>query len=59
MKLRVPNWRGEIERVYALFPRLKERRLQLAGNLDGRLPQAQVHWGRALNAGTALPFSEG
>ena len=35
MKLRVPNWRKQIDRVYALFPRLKERRLQLAGTLSG------------------------
>ncbi|MDE1949803.1 MAG: ATP-binding cassette domain-containing protein, partial [Burkholderiales bacterium] len=31
MKQKVPNWRGQIERVYELFPRLKERRAQLAG----------------------------
>ena len=31
MKLRVPQWRSELERVYELFPRLKERRAQLAG----------------------------
>ena len=35
MKLRVPNWRSELERVYGLFPRLKERRAQLAGTLSG------------------------
>jgi branched-chain amino acid transport system ATP-binding protein len=34
MKLRVPNWQREIERVYELFPRLKERS-QLAGTLSG------------------------
>ena len=30
MKLRVPKWRDGLERVYELFPRLKERRAQLA-----------------------------
>ena len=35
MKQRVPHWQREIERVYELFPRLKERRTQLAGTLSG------------------------
>ena len=35
MKLRIPNWRAGLERVYELFPRLKERRTQLAGTLSG------------------------
>ena len=35
MRLKLPGWRGELERVYALFPRLKERRMQLAGTLSG------------------------
>lgn len=30
-----PGWRNALERVYALFPRLKERRRQLAGSLSG------------------------
>ncbi|HSW06175.1 ABC transporter ATP-binding protein [Aquabacterium sp.] len=47
MKLRVPNWRNEIERVYALFPRLKERRTQLAGTLSGGERQ-MLAVGRAL-----------
>ena len=47
MKQRVPNWRGELERVYALFPRLKERRLQLAGTLSGGERQ-MLAVGRAL-----------
>ena len=47
MKLRVPNWRNHIERVYALFPRLKERRLQLAGTLSGGERQ-MLAVGRAL-----------
>ena len=47
MKQRVPNWRNEIERVYALFPRLKERRSQLAGTLSGGERQ-MLAVGRAL-----------
>lgn len=30
-----PQWRDRVADVYALFPRLKERRLQLAGTLSG------------------------
>jgi branched-chain amino acid transport system ATP-binding protein len=47
MKQRVPNWRGELERVYTLFPRLKERRVQLAGTLSGGERQ-MLAVGRAL-----------
>ena len=47
MKLRVPHWRREIERVYALFPRLKERRAQRAGTLSGGERQ-MLAVGRAL-----------
>ena len=47
MKLRVPHWRHEIERVYALFPRLKERRAQRAGTLSGGERQ-MLAVGRAL-----------
>ena len=47
MKLRVPDWRGGLERVYALFPRLKERRTQLAGTLSGGERQ-MLAVGRAL-----------
>ena len=47
MKLRVPHWRREIERVYALFPRLQERRMQLAGTLSGGERQ-MLAVGRAL-----------
>ncbi len=47
MKLKVPNWRGELERVYDLFPRLKERRTQLAGTLSGGERQ-MLAVGRAL-----------
>ena len=35
LKLRVPDWRNGIERAFALFPRLKERRAQQAGTLSG------------------------
>jgi len=35
MKQRVPNWRSTLDDVYTLFPRLKERRTQLAGTLSG------------------------
>jgi branched-chain amino acid transport system ATP-binding protein len=47
MKLKRPNWKGELERVYALFPRLKERRTQLAGTLSGGERQ-MLAVGRAL-----------
>jgi len=47
MRQRVPNWRREIERVYELFPRLKERRAQLAGTLSGGERQ-MLAVGRAL-----------
>ncbi|MBL0085656.1 MAG: ABC transporter ATP-binding protein [Ideonella sp.] len=47
MKLRVPHWRSELERVYELFPRLQERRSQLAGTLSGGERQ-MLAVGRAL-----------
>ena len=47
MKLRIPNWRSELDRVYDLFPRLKERRMQLAGTLSGGERQ-MLAVGRAL-----------
>ena len=53
MKLKVPNWRGELERVYTLFPRLKERRTQLAGTLSGGERQ-MLAVGRALMSGPKL-----
>jgi branched-chain amino acid transport system ATP-binding protein len=53
MKQRKPNWRDEIERVYALFPRLKERRTQLAGTLSGGERQ-MLAVGRALMSGPKL-----
>jgi branched-chain amino acid transport system ATP-binding protein len=49
MKLRIPNWRDGLERVYGLFPRLKERRTQLAGTLSGGERQ-MLAVGRALMA---------
>jgi len=53
MKQRVPHWRREIERVYALFPRLKERRTQLAGTLSGGERQ-MLAVGRALMSAPKL-----
>ena len=53
MKQRVPNWRGALERVYDLFPRLKERRTQLAGTLSGGERQ-MLAVGRALMSGPQL-----
>jgi branched-chain amino acid transport system ATP-binding protein len=47
MRQRVPHWRREIETVYALFPRLKERAAQLAGTLSGGERQ-MLAIGRAL-----------
>ena len=47
MKLRLPRWRDGLERVYELFPRLKERRTQLAGTLSGGERQ-MLAVGRAL-----------
>ena len=47
MRMRVPAWRDGLERVYDLFPRLKERRSQLAGTLSGGERQ-MLAVGRAL-----------
>ncbi|MFO1216994.1 MAG: ABC transporter ATP-binding protein [Burkholderiaceae bacterium] len=47
MRQRIPQWRHELERVYTLFPRLKERRTQLAGTLSGGERQ-MLAVGRAL-----------
>ena len=49
MRLGVKDWRDELERVYALFPRMKERRSQLAGTLSGGERQ-MLAVGRALMA---------
>ena len=53
MKQRVPHWKREIERVYAIFPRLKERRAQLAGTLSGGERQ-MLAVGRALMSAPRL-----
>jgi branched-chain amino acid transport system ATP-binding protein len=53
MKRKVPHWKREIERVYTLFPRLKERRAQLAGTLSGGERQ-MLAVGRALMAAPRL-----
>jgi branched-chain amino acid transport system ATP-binding protein len=47
VRLRNRQWREQIEQVYALFPRLKERRAQLAGTLSGGERQ-MLAVGRAL-----------
>lgn len=53
MRQRVPHWQREMERVYALFPRLKERRRQLAGTLSGGERQ-MLAVGRALMSAPRL-----
>jgi branched-chain amino acid transport system ATP-binding protein len=47
LKQRTPHWRDGLERVFALFPRLKERRAQQAGTLSGGERQ-MLAVGRAL-----------
>lgn len=46
---KVPHWRQTLEQVFELFPRLKERRAQLAGTLSGGERQ-MLALGRALMA---------
>jgi branched-chain amino acid transport system ATP-binding protein len=53
MKLRQGAWRKGLDEVYALFPRLKERREQAAGTLSGGERQ-MLAIGRALMAGPKL-----
>ena len=53
MRRGVAQWRDAIERVYALFPRLHERRAQLAGTLSGGERQ-MLAVGRALMADPKL-----
>jgi branched-chain amino acid transport system ATP-binding protein len=47
LKRRMPQWRDGMDRVYTMFPRLKERRAQLAGTLSGGERQ-MLAIGRAL-----------
>jgi branched-chain amino acid transport system ATP-binding protein len=47
LKLKTPRWRDGLERVFTLFPRLKERRAQMAGTLSGGERQ-MLAIGRAL-----------
>ena len=47
VRLRKRQWRDQIDQVYTLFPRLKERRSQLAGTLSGGERQ-MLALGRAL-----------
>ncbi len=47
MRCKLPDWRSELDRVFTLFPRLKERRQQLAGTLSGGERQ-MLAVGRAL-----------
>ena len=47
MRLRQREWMAQIDTVYQLFPRLKERRRQLAGTLSGGERQ-MLALGRAL-----------
>ena len=49
MRLGQRDWREELERVYTLFPRMKERRTQQAGTLSGGERQ-MLAVGRALMA---------
>jgi len=53
MRRGVANWRTAIDRVYELFPRLHERRAQLAGTLSGGERQ-MLAVGRALMADPKL-----
>jgi branched-chain amino acid transport system ATP-binding protein len=47
MRMGTAHWRGRIDEVFGLFPRLKERRTQLAGTLSGGERQ-MLAVGRAL-----------
>ncbi|WHZ11095.1 MAG: ABC transporter, ATP-binding protein 2 (cluster 4, leucine/isoleucine/valine/benzoate) [Burkholderiaceae bacterium] len=53
LRLRNRQWRNGLEQVYALFPRLKERRAQLAGTLSGGERQ-MLAVGRALMSQPSL-----
>jgi branched-chain amino acid transport system ATP-binding protein len=49
LRKRGPEFDQDLERVYSLFPRVKERRTQIAGTLSGG-EQQMVAMGRALMA---------
>jgi branched-chain amino acid transport system ATP-binding protein len=53
MKLRMPQRDAQLDRVYELFPRLKERRAQMAGTLSGGERQ-MLAVGRALMSSPKL-----
>ncbi|MEJ8815095.1 ABC transporter ATP-binding protein [Variovorax ureilyticus] len=53
VRLRNRQWRERIDEVYTIFPRLKERRTQLAGTLSGGERQ-MLAVGRALMSRPAL-----
>jgi branched-chain amino acid transport system ATP-binding protein len=53
MRRGIAHWRDGVERVYTLFPRLHERRAQLAGTLSGGERQ-MLAVGRALMADPKL-----
>ena len=53
VRLRNKQWRDRIDEVYTLFPRLKERRTQLAGTLSGGERQ-MLAVGRALMSSPRL-----
>ena len=53
MRLANPHWRDRLGEVYDMFPRLKERRTQLAGTLSGGERQ-MLALGRSLMSGPNL-----
>ena len=53
MRLANAFWRDRLEAVYALFPRLKERRMQLAGTMSGGERQ-MLAVGRSLMSGPSV-----
>ena len=53
MRLANAFWRDRLDTVYALFPRLKERRMQLAGTMSGGERQ-MLAVGRSLMSGPSV-----